>query len=232
MSIKKNINDEAIPIQPPKPSTIPKLYSTQYNLNITPEKLHVKIINEGLPVGRQRNVTIKKKVVFQENNVKDTNGVTEILKNDCLFSKPSMNSTKSIINKIEKNKNLTFNQTKTLKEIQNTNLIQRSISEQNSNVLNYKLTDTKYKDLISIEVDENELQFKKQKIKFKSKEKQLNGKPNIFDLWNKEDFITETPKLDFNIELNNDDEIIDKKEEDDFEFLFDLYKCNEVIPFQ
>ena len=146
------------------------------------------------------------------------------------LSNPSINSSNKLIYQIEENKTKRFSATKTLKEIQNIPTVQTHINEETSNLLNYRLHENKYKDLISIDVDEKDLIKGKAKPRLKPRYKPVvTEKPDVFEFWEDMNYVTETAQLDLDVNLEY------KEEEDrygDFDFLFSLYELQEVRPFQ
>lgn len=146
------------------------------------------------------------------------------------LSNPSINSSNKLLYQIEENKTKRFNATKTLKEIQNIPTVQTHINEETSNALNYRLHENKYKDLISIDVDEKDLIKEKSKPRLKPRCKPVvTEKPDVFEFWEDMNYVTETAQLNLEVNLEY------KEEEDrsgDFDFLLSLYELQEVRPFQ
>lgn len=116
-----------------------------------------------------------------------------------------------------------------LKEIQLSDNIQTALNEDATRLLNYKLSDRKYTNLVSLEEDIKPpiLKQRTKPPKFLlERKKDETLKPDVMDFWSPEDFVTEKPKTDFKVHLHyrdNDDE----QDKESFDYLLDTYRRNE-----
>ncbi len=146
---------------------------------------------------------------------------------------PQLNSTYGISKKLEQLRGSHFQKERALKEL---NIPEstwvNSVSGITSSALNFKRTQTNFKDLIDVGVDtEKELEKAAPRRSAYEKTKshadgEADGDEDIMSFWTG-DLVTETAKLDYDKDMDNS--LFEPNVcEDTFEYLTDFYRYKEI----
>lgn len=147
------------------------------------------------------------------------------------LSKPTLNTSNELkkqIQDLQENADLS----RILKEMRLSENVQAALNEEAARLLNYKLSDRKYTNLISLE-DEIQPPILKHRSRpaYIGRKKDESLKPDVREFWSPEEFITEKPKMNFKVNLHDEDDV-DEEEKESFDYLLDTYKRNECLPYQ